>query len=61
MAQAGNNRVGGEFMVQDSDHMIDNTQPADQATRKVRQVEQTQSAGRQQGSDRNSDRRRQAH
>jgi hypothetical protein len=52
MAQFGNNdRFGGEFMVQDSDHMSGIDRQADKANRgNVRQTEQSHSAGRQQGS-----------
>jgi len=53
MAQVGNNenRFGGEFMIQDSDHMSEIDQSADSANRgNVRQVEQSQTGARQQGS-----------
>ena len=61
MAQTGNNRLGGQYMVQDRDHLSEIDQNTDQATRKVEQVDQSQSETRQQGDDRNNDRRRQAH
>lgn len=53
MAQVGNNedRFGGEYMIQDSDHMSEISQGKDKANRgDVRQAEQSQSGGRQQGS-----------
>ena len=53
MAQVGNNenRFGGRYFVQDSNHMVE-TSKAPQGTQLdgVRQSEQSQSPGRQQGS-----------
>ena len=57
-------RFGGEYLVQDSDHMSEIVQPSDKASRgSVRQSEQSAPASRQQGSGDNSAerRRRQAH
>ena len=49
MAQVGNESgLGGEFMIQDRDHEIDRA--TDKANRGVRQSEQSQTGGRQQGS-----------
>ncbi len=49
MSQVGNND-GGEFMVQDRDHMGDVSQSTDNAKRRgVRQAEQAQTGARQQG------------
>jgi hypothetical protein len=45
-------RFGGEYMIQDRDHMSEISQVADKANRGgVRQVEQAQTDGRQQGGD----------
>jgi len=42
---------GGQYMIQDRDHMSEISQETDQANRGgVRQADQTQSGGRQQGS-----------
>ena len=52
MAEVRNDagRFGGEYMVQDSDHMSESGQTADNANHGgVRQSEQSQSEGRQQG------------
>lgn len=54
MAEVRNDvsRFGGEYMIQDRDHMSEITPATDKATRgKVRQSEQSQSEGRQQGGD----------
>jgi hypothetical protein len=54
MAQVRNNesQFGGEYMIQDRDHMSEIDQAADDANRgRVRQSEQSQSGGRQQGGD----------
>ena len=70
MAQVGNNenRFGGEFMIQDRDHMSEIDQSKENAGRgKVRQSEQSQSKSWQHGADDNSagrqqgDQRRQNH
>ena len=70
MSQVGNNedRFGGEYMIQDRDHMSEIGQDTDKATRGgVRQSEQSQTGGRQQGSGDNSasnrqgERQRQSH
>ena len=55
MAQAGNSedRFGGEYMIQDHDHMSEIGQSSDNANRGVRQADQSQSDRRQQGGDRN--------
>jgi hypothetical protein len=55
MSQVGNNedRFGGEFMIQDHDHMADIGQGSGNAKR-GRQAEQGQSEGRQQGGDHSS-------
>jgi hypothetical protein len=67
MSQSGTNqdRFGGEYMIQDRDHM---SEIADNASRRgSRQVEQSHSSDRQQGdgndnaSKRQGARRRQAH
>jgi hypothetical protein len=59
MAEARNNesRFGGEFMIQDRDHMSD-TAPANETANRggARQIEQSQDGGRQQGGDHNADR-----
>jgi len=52
MTQVGNNenRFGGQYMIQDHDHMAEINQSSDKAKRgDVRQTEQSQSNGRQQG------------
>ena len=52
MAQVGNteDRLGGEFMIQDRDHMSDSGQAKDKTSRNSgRQSEQSQGASRQQG------------
>lgn len=53
MAEVRNeSRMGGEFMIQDLNHMGEITQTTDKATRGgVRQSDQAQSVGRQQGGD----------
>ncbi len=54
MAQVRNNqsRFGGQYMIQDRDHMSEIDQATDKANRGgVRQSEQSQSEGRQQGGD----------
>jgi hypothetical protein len=53
MAQVGNseNSFGGEYMIQDHDHMSEISNSTDSAQRgNARQVEQSQSRDRQQGS-----------
>ena len=53
MAQVGNtqDRFGGEFMIQDRDHMSDINQVTEKASRgSARQAEQSQVGARQQGS-----------
>lgn len=73
MTQVGNNenRFGGEYMIQDSDHMSGIAQVTDNK-RSARQADQSQASGRQQGSvdqnasaqqggERSSIRRRQSH
>ena len=53
MAQVGNSaeRFGGEFMIQDSDHMSDIKPVTEKASRgNARQAEQSQAGARQQGS-----------
>ncbi len=53
MAQVGNNedRLGGEFMIQDRDHAVQGSPQANKANRgNVRQSEQSHSGARQQGS-----------
>lgn len=48
-------RFGGQYMVQDRDHMSDISQVPDKATRgSVRQADQSQAGARQQGGDDNS-------
>jgi hypothetical protein len=50
-------RFGGQYMVQDRDHMSDIAQVPDKANRdRVRQSDQSQTGGRQQGSDRSASR-----
>ena len=52
MSQVGNNqdRFGGQYMVQDRNHMSEINQVTDKTNRGgVRQAEQSQSDGRQQG------------
>jgi hypothetical protein len=52
MSQAGNseNRFGGQYMIQDRDHMSEISQTTDEAKHgDVRQSEQSQQYGRQQG------------
>ena len=44
-------RFGGEYMIQDSDHMSDIPQTTDNAKRGARQSEQSESNARQQGGD----------
>ncbi len=44
-------RFGGEYMIQDSDHMSEIPQSTDKANRGVRQAEQSHSESRQQGGD----------
>ena len=57
MTQVGNNedRFGGPYMIQDRDHMSEIDQPKEKANKgDVRQVEQSQTNGRQQGGGDNS-------
>ncbi len=60
-------RFGGQYMVQDRDHMSEIRQTTDKANRGVRQSEQSQSGGGQQGNGDQSalaqqgDRRRQSY
>jgi hypothetical protein len=57
MTQVGNNqdRFGGEYMIQDSDHMSGIAPSNDQAdTGSNKQADQSQNDSRQQGGDRNS-------
>jgi hypothetical protein len=70
MSQVGNNedRFGGEYMIQDRDHMSEIGKESGKANRRpARQVEQSHSENRQQGdgndaaSRRQGARRRQAH
>jgi hypothetical protein len=70
MSKVENNedRFGGQYMIQDRDHMSENDQAKDKPNRGgVRQSEQSQSGGRQQGSSDNRENsqqgggRRQAH
>lgn len=68
MAEVSKNegRFGGQYMIQDRDHMSDIGQSADKASRGgARQSEQSQSGSRQQGGDQNAaqqgERRRQSH
>jgi len=50
MAEVNQNRFGGEWMVQDSDHMSGIPQAAEDASLfNARQADQAQSGGRQQG------------
>jgi len=54
MAEVRNNenRFGGEYMIQDRDHMSEISQTTDKANRGgVRQSEQSHAEGRQQGGD----------
>jgi hypothetical protein len=53
MAEVRNNesRLGGEYMIQDRDHMSEINQATDNANRGARQSEQSQSDSRQQGGD----------
>ena len=54
MTEVRNNqsRFGGQYMIQDSDHMSEIEQTTDKANRGgVRQSDQSQSGGRQQGGD----------
>ena len=44
-------RFGGQYMIQDRDHMSGISQETDKADRGVRQSDQSQSGGRQQGGD----------
>ena len=62
MAQVGNNenRFGGPYMIQDRDHASAVTQATEQPSDgEVRQSEQSQSEGRQQGGGDQNPRRRQ--
>lgn len=65
MSQIGNNpeQVGGEYMVQDRDHMVDFGQRSDKAkTGRARQAEQGQNETAQQAGGKKGDKaRRQAH
>ncbi len=65
MAQVGNSedRFGGEYMIQDRDHMSEIGQGEQNAQRGSRQADQSQNAGRQQGDQKTArkDGQRQAH
>ena len=65
MAQVGNtqDRVGGEYMVQDTNHMGQTSQSKHKATRNsARQTEQSHAGDRQQGgTQRGGEGRRQSH
>jgi len=59
-------RFGGQYMIQDRDHMSDVSPTTENAPRGVRQSDQSQSGSRQQGGDQSAntqqgDRRRQSH
>ncbi len=52
MTQVGNSedRLGGQYMIQDRDHQVEINQPNSDATRATaRQADQSQSESRQQG------------
>jgi hypothetical protein len=53
MSQVGNNqdRFGGQYMVQDRNHLSEISPATDKAPRGVRQSDQSQDATRQQGGD----------
>ncbi len=61
MATSNPTHAGGEFMVQDLDHMVIDNSSNQSAKRKgIQQSEQAQSANRQQGADHGHKPRRQA-